>query len=154
MKKYTLIILIAAGLIACTKDKKISQPSLSTGDYFMIGNSPGFINVMTYNYYKIQGNYIYKADTLINGQYIFSSTPLSNDKFLIAKPAMDSLPQYLISNPNQSFGNPNYADQGLYYIEMNRNNIKTHWILDPTSTTTPTAVQNYIQQLSNIISQL
>jgi hypothetical protein len=154
MKKYAFIILIATGLIACSKDKPVTVPSNAISDYFIIGHSPGFINVMTYNYYKIQGDFVFKADTLINGQYIYSSIPLSNYKFLIAKQAIDNLPQYLINNPNQYIGNRDFADQATYYVEMNKNNIKTYWILDPTATSVPAEVQNYVQLLANIISQL
>ena len=152
MKKLILITLIITSFLGCKKDVPVSNSG--NADYFVVGMQPGFVAYDPMKYFQLKNGQIYPADKYVNGDYIFKTTPLSSNKYTIAKPAMDNLPQYLKDNPNKSFTCPNCADEPLFYIEIRQNGVKTYWIIDTLIYTLPAVLQSYAQQLSDILSQL
>lgn len=150
IKYYTclLALLILSG--ACKKE------NATANDHFIFGVYGTFCLSSCGTYYNVKNNQLY-IDTLvkpISGPFTFAPTPLAQSKYQIAKAVQDSLPQYLLSHPNQTFGCPGCTDGPGLYIELVQNGQKTYWNIDDLSTSLPTPVQNYVKQINTALKQL
>jgi hypothetical protein len=85
---------------------------------------------------------------------VYSKSPLSNDKFLLAKQLQGNFPDYLKQRPNQNIGQPNYYDQGGYYVEINENGVLKFWQIDTNLEALPAEIRPWVQQLENVLNQL
>jgi len=107
--------------------------------------------------YKVSNQQLIADSINISKSGIFTFTPyqtLTNAKYLIAKPAKDNLPQYLLDHPNQTFGSPGVADALGIYIELLDNGTKTNWHIDTRINNLPTEIRAYITQVDTILQQL
>ena len=85
---------------------------------------------------------------------IFKSTALNNEKYLIAKPLIDSFPAYLINNPDTTFGCPDCFDQGLLYIELKSNDGIRYWNIVMDENSQPAEIRDYVRKLLTVLSEL
>jgi hypothetical protein len=114
------------------------------------GNCATFFAVKNGKAYADDMNYFYR-----NGEdLVFSPNPLSANKYLKIKELANSMPTYLTSHSNQTFGCPDCRDQGLIYIEKRLNGQKAHWMIDPDKDKQPVEIQNYIDKISTVFNQL
>ena len=85
----------------------------------------------------------------------FKNETLPVDKFNLAKKLLDKFPQYLLFNPNKTFGCPDCADQGGYYIEIKEKNGEVkNWHIDTDTSKQPAEIRAYIEDLRMLLGQL
>lgn len=153
MKNMLLIFALFLFLVSCKDKDNTSEPSQT--EYFIFGTGFGKCVGNCSHFFQINNGKIYPDDMLsAYTQMKFSITPLSNDKYLLAKSLLDSLPQYLINNPNTTIGCPDCADQGKIYIELKSNGVIINWNIDTDSNIYPKEIQSYIAKLKKIVDQL
>ncbi len=152
MKKYILIFILILKLVSCQIDEH-NKPTNT--DYFIFGTGYGECIGNCSHYYSINNGKIYSDDMLAAYELMkFSNTPLSNEKYLLAKPLLDSFPQYLKNNPNITIGCPDCVDQGRIYIEFSQNGQIVHWNIDTIKSNHPKEIKDYLEKLITILDHL
>lgn len=122
----------------------------------VFGEAYGFCGGDCAHFYKLEDNKLY-AD--VENRYSeslpdFSAVPLEEAKFNTAKSLLNNFPEYLLNNPNKTFGCPDCADQGgihLYYKEKGE---VMFWHIDTFEDNQPQEIRTYIMQVRTILDQL
>lgn len=149
MKKLLALIFIIACIAGCKKD---SNTVKLQGD-FSFGVAYGFCVGNCAHFYTVKNGQLY-GDNMdrFNGELSFNDTPLPNDKYEIAKPLMDSFPQFLLNHSDTTLGCPDCTDGGLAYIEIIQHGVKKHWLIDIQRK--PTEIAGYLDKLEAVVTQL
>jgi len=143
-----IVILILSS--SCTKD------NLDNIDSFSFGSAYGFCQGNCANFFIIKDGDIYPDDMdyYPGSSLKFKSEALPNEKYNLAKKLIDGFPEYLIENPNKTFGCPDCADQGGIHIEIEEKGQIKRWHFDTTISNLPTEIREYVQEISNVIEEL
>ncbi len=155
MKKPILLSLVCTLLIffAC---KKSTSPS--PNPYV----NPQLILYTTFDYPPFMSHvflitqYGLYEDSLYTGSNTFSFTApaLDSIKYSIAYPLLSSFPTYLQTDTGGNLGYPGPIGMGSLHLEFTNNNKTVKWNIPANSSTTPTQVQNYINQVNTIFPKL
>jgi hypothetical protein len=154
MLKTVLFLFASLVAFSCNKNDEIDPLKLK-GEYFVFGTSAtGMCGGDCTTLYLIKDGKLYSDRVSNTATLAFNETPLGDDKYQIAKQALDSLPAYLIQNTNQTFGCPDCADQGGFYLQLKNNTTISTWQLDMFKQQNPVQIHPYYELLKNIMNQL
>ena len=149
--KRTLLIFFMIILISgsCEKDDLLDV------EYFAFGTAYGECIGNCAKFYMIKDNSIFPDDIdYYSGALSFSSQKLAEAKYLLAKKLVDDFPQYLVSNPNSTYGCPDCADQGGIHIEIKENNDIKLWHIDTVVANQPEDIRAYISELLGVLAEM
>ena len=143
-----IVILILSS--SCTKD------NLDNIDSFSFGSAYGFCQGNCANFFIIKDGDIYPDDMdyYPGSSLKFKAEALPVEEYNLAKKLIDGFPEYLIENPNKTFGCPDCADQGGIHIEIEEKGQIKRWHFDTTISNLPTEIREYVQEISNVIEEL
>lgn len=150
MKHIMVFALAAALLTACNKNSL----NPATADEFVFGTSYGFCVGDCARFYQIKDTQVY-ADEMDRFDYKtlqFKTTALPADKYQLAKQLLDEFPQYLLNNPDSTFGCPDCSDGGLAYIKLKQHGKVTTWIIDLQRL--QPELTDYVEKMRDVISKL
>lgn len=153
MKIVSFVIVIIMFSASCQDEQ--SEVVLNEGT-LIFGEAFGFCAGDCAHFYKLDDQKLYqdKIETYAGSVPHFDDAILPKAKLDIAAPLANSFPQYLLDNPNKTFGCPDCADQGgvhLYYV---REGEGFYWHIDTAVDNQPAEIRNYIMQVRTIIDQL
>lgn len=149
MSKIIYLLLILFAFNTCKKD-----PAL-TGDYFAFGVAHGFCINNCADFFLIKKNKLYPDDMEhFWGKLTFKNTPLPAQKYESANNLKINFPVYLRQHPDTTFGCPDCVDQGRIYIEIKEKGDIMFWNIDPSKNTQPTEIQNYIENMEEVLEVL
>jgi hypothetical protein len=158
MKQLFPLLLFLTAVASCNKEpsqQSKKETDLASPAFFSFGASYGFCVGDCANFYLIEKQQIFPDDMkILQKPLIFKSTALNNEKYLIAKPLIDSFPAYLINNPDTTFGCPDCYDQGAIYLELKNEEGVKYWNIDMDEKGQPGEIRDYIQQLILVLNQL
>lgn len=145
--KLTVIFLLTT---SCTK------LNLENLDYFAFGNSFGMCQGNCANFFLIKDKSLYPDDmNYYTGTTLkFKSEVLPDDDYNLAQKLVKNFPDYLINNPDKTFGCPDCADQGGIHIELKENGLMKRWHFDTNISNLPDEIQDYVREISVVIEQL
>lgn len=148
-KTFLLLLVLALFLSSCEKNR------LGQDDYFIFGISHGECIGDCVTYYRVHNEMLYGDFMETSGQeYNFDNQHLSNSDYLLAKSLFDEMPEYLLDNPNQTFGCPDCVDQGKVYVELSIDGTKTHWNIDADVDQNPEEIRAFVTLLLETIDSL
>lgn len=149
-------IKIASFLVMLLFLSSCSEDNLDNLDYFAFGNSFGMCQGNCATFFLIKDKSIYPDDMdFYTGSSLkFKAEVLSNEKYDLAQELIENFPDYLIINPDKTFGCPDCADQGGIHIEIQEDGVIKRWHFDTTISNLPTEIQDYVQEISNVIEEL
>jgi hypothetical protein len=144
------VIIFLLFIISCSKD------NLDNLDYFAFGNAFGMCQGNCATFFLIKDKSIYPDDMdyYLGNLLKFKSEVLPDEKYNLAQELIDNFPDYLIKNPNKTFGCPDCADQGGIHIEIQEKGVIKRWHFDTTISNLPAEIQDYVQGISNLIEKL
>ena len=148
--KIISLILLILFFSSCTKD------NLDDIDYFAFGKAYGFCLENCATFFIIKDGNIYpdEMNRYLKDTLIFKSESLPVEKYYLAKKLIDRFPTYLTNNPDKTFGCPDCADQGGIHIEIKEMGQIKRWHFDTNVSNLPVKIQDYVQEISNVIDQL
>lgn len=148
--KIVPLISLLLLLSSCTKD------NLDNLDYFAFGNAYGMCQGNCANFFLVKGESVFpdEMDYYSGTSLKFKSEVLPKEKYNLAKALIEDFPDYLIKNPNKTFGCPDCADQGGIHIEIKEKGQIIRWHFDTTISNIPVEIQEYIQEISDVIEEL
>ena len=148
--KIAPIIATLLILSSCTKD------NLDNLDYFAFGDAYGMCqgNCATFFLLKDKSLYLDDIDYYMGTSLKFKSEVMPNEKYNLAQELIENFPDYLIKNPNKTFGCPDCADQGGIHIEIQEKGVIKRWHFDTTISNLPTEIQDCVLEISNVIEKL
>jgi len=149
MKTFLLFLLVPLLSFTCNKNSATHVES------FSFGTSHCFCASGCVKSFQIKNGQLF-ADKMdkCNDPQQYESTPLPDQKYQLAK-SLQQLPAYLLSNPNQTLGCPDCADQGSINIELkDKNGTVQSWRIDTNKSSQPVEIQEYIKQLLLVLEQL
>ena len=136
-------------IFSCRKD------DLSDIDYFAFGTAYGECFGDCATFYMIKGNYLYPDNIeYYTGSISFKSEPFPDEKFTLAIQLINKFPEYLLDNPDKTFGCPDCADQGGIHIEISDKGKLKKWHIDTTVENQPAEIRSYIELLIGTMRQL
>jgi len=143
-------IVLLLFLSSCTKE------SLDHPDYFAFGNAFGMCQGNCANFFLMKDKSIYpdEMDYYSGTSLKFKSEVLPEEKYNLAKELIENFPDYLLKNPDKTFGCPDCADQGGIHIEIKENGKIMRWHFDTIISNLPAIIQEYVQEISNVIEEL
>ena len=143
-------IVLLLFLSSCTKE------TLDNPDYFAFGNAFGMCQGNCANFFLIKDNSIYpdEMDYYSGTSLKFKSEVLPDEKYNLAKELIENFPDYLLKNPDKTFGCPDCADQGGIHIEIKEKGKIKRWHFDTVISNLPSGIQEYVQQILNVIEEL
>ena len=148
-KNIATILVLLVLLFSCTKD------NLENIEYFSFGDAHGFCLENCANFFMLKDDNVYPDDM---NRYLepmkFKSEPLPVEKYYLARKLIDNFPAYLRNNPGKTFGCPDCADQGGIHVEIKENGQITRWHFDTNISNLPSRIQDYVQEISDVIEQL
>ena len=148
--KLTLLFGLILLLTFCKKDDLLKD------NYFVFGVAYGECNTDCATFYLIENNKIYpdNMNSYYNYPLKFKNDQLTLSNYNLAKKLIDDFPKYLTDNPNKTFGCPDCHDQGGIHINIKENGENKIWHIDPEISKLPLELQNYVQEIQDILSQL
>jgi hypothetical protein len=161
MKKVSLFLsLLAIVCISFTSCKK--DPDLgSVGDYFAFGHFYGFCaGEQCIEIFKLENKQLLEdqMDTYPSeqdkGSRNYASMSFTAEELAMANQLMADLPAELFAESDVVFGCPDCADQGGTYIEIKRDGVQHHWILDNAKNNIPAYLRSYSDQIRLLSNQL
>jgi hypothetical protein len=157
MNRLVLIpIFVLLFTASCSKPgTKIPQ---GDSEYYVIGKAYGMCQGDCATFYSIKQGNAYADDMTrfyrTENELKFKSSPMAADKYKKIKALSGKIPQYLIDHPNQTFGCPDCADQGLIYIETKINGVIKHWMIDTRTADIPAEIRSYTEEVASTLNQL
>lgn len=151
MKRKIIFLILSAGtiLFSCHKDE------LSGNDYLIFGTAYGECTGDCAVFYKITDQKIYQDNMdYYSGTFSFESSELSNEKYNIAKVLAEDIPDYLLNNPDKTFGCPDCADQGGVHVELCKNGETYFWHIDTDISQQPDEIKEYVENLLTVMNAL
>ncbi len=156
MRKIGLLLVIISSTIACHTIKSEiettgSDLSLTFGKYY------GFCAGDCVSLYKISGEQLFEDDLMRFSGWdtpVFKSTPMSNQRYQQAKILLDNFPQDLLQTNVETFGCPNCADQGGYYLEWQKGEVVRRWRIDTNESELPNYLVAYTRQVAQVLDAL
>ena len=146
MKILFLPFLCSALLFGWHKEKKLTEI-----DYLIVGyaNQAWGKNCEAY---KITSGSVFPDSTAC--AFIFNTIPLSEEKFQIARPLLESLPEQLITQTKTAYLCETCSDTGSYYIEFQQDGKTYKFSIDEYAADVPgylSEFQGEIQMLLNTL---
>jgi hypothetical protein len=86
--------------------------------------------------------------------YTFDGVVLTQDKYAIAKQLIDEFPDKLIQDSQDTYGCPDCADQGAYYLQMRNQGETRTWRLDTFTEDLPAWLRSYQQSVQEVLEAL
>lgn len=82
--------------------------------------------------FKIQNEQLFEDDIdwLVNGTIPFQNTPLETSKYEMAKELVDLFPNELLESEKRTYGCPDCADQGGFYLALKEGDTENIWFID------------------------
>ena len=155
MIRFLLLPVFALLVYACSKPSTVPQ---GEGEHFVIGKAYGMCQGDCATFYSIENGIAYTDDMKYfyrtENELKFKTNALPADKYKKIKKLAGQIPQYLIGHPNQTFGCPDCADQGLIYVETKINGVKKHWMIDTRMADIPVEIRSYAEEVVNTLNQL
>ena len=144
---FLLLILLA---MSCEKNDLNPEPTLVFGEAF------GYCVGDCAHFYKINDHQIYKDDIerFWTDPPTFNPAPLSDSEYELAQSLLTNFPEYLLQNPNQTYGCPDCADQGGIYIFYTKGKATNSWRIDTYIDNQPTEIRAYLKELRDVIEAL
>lgn len=156
MKPITFLLFTLLLFSSCKKDQTTSIHPSS----FIFGWCRCYLCMTpepSFEYYEIKDGCIYQ-DSMNNfpGMVpdVFATVPLSNSKYQLAVALINSFPQYLQNNPNQTIGNVNCNTSAAVHIEYTENGQIKTWDIDQDTANQPIAIRAYVAQMDSVFRQL
>lgn len=150
--KVKIAFIIATFLIlsSCTKD------NLDNLDYFAFGDAYGMCQRDCATFFLLKDKKLYSDDMdyYMETSLKFKSEVMSSEKYNLAKELIENFPDYLLQNPNKTFGCPDCIDQGGIHIEIQEKGLTKRWHFDTTISNLPSEIQDYVLEISNVIEEL
>jgi hypothetical protein len=89
-----------------------------------------------------------------NNNFSFTAPALDSIKYSIAYPLLSSFPAYLQNDTGGNLGYPGPIGMGSIHFQYTNNNKTIKWNMPANSSTTPTLVQDYLNQVYIILPKL
>lgn len=147
---YILILLMILLTTSCEKNNLDPDPTLVFGEAY------GYCVGDCAHFYKINDHQIYKDDIerFWTDPPTFNPAPLPASDYELAQSLLTNFPEFLIQNPNQTFGCPDCADQGGIYIFYTNGTATYSWRIDTHVDNQPIEIRDYLKQLRDVIAAL
>ncbi len=156
MKKLAYLTLIGClfVLTACKKDKATEAET----EYFIFGENYGLCGGDCAFLYKLEDGKLYadEVDRLFNdtNTLTFADEPLAPASYTLGVALQESLPDQLVDNPEDTYGCPDCADQGLIYLEWKTGSNIYKRYLDNAEEELPDWLAEYVQDIKAVLDQL
>ncbi len=146
--KFLIVSLIV--ILASTCNKKEVD-----ADKIVFGSSHGFCMGDCAQLYKIENQQLY-ADTIsrMTDDPGFSNTALPAKNYDMAKSLVKNIPAYLYDHANQTFGCPDCADQGVYHLQVMKDNKLMTWKFDGNISANPPEVRAFVTSMRDVLQKL
>lgn len=163
LTQFSLLFFSLCLFIACAEDSSFTEEIAETNiiSYFIFGEYYGECGDNCANLYRIREGELHKDNILFfnpsqEDEDIIFITTAYPEEYLLAKPLLDSLPDslFLTEGSVTTFGCPDCADQGGLILSLERNNIKSRWLLDTNENEWPEFLLPYGQQLKQVLLDL
>jgi hypothetical protein len=148
--KIAPLLVLLFFLSSCAKE------NLGDPDYFAFGNAYGMCLGNCANFFLIKDKSIFPddMDNYMGMSLKFKSEILPDEKYILAQKLIENFPEYLIKNPDKTFGCPDCADQGGIHIEIQDKGVIKRWHFDTTNSNLPAEIRDYVKEISAVIEQL
>jgi hypothetical protein len=150
---WLLCLLVFSTLIvSCDKDTVFPD----TYEYFTFGEyyceCTGTCGVV----YQIKDDAVFPSidSTCTPSQHEFGTSPLISSKYEIANALIDEFPEELLNSDENTYGCPDCADQGGYYIELKSSKITRSWRIDRDIDELPGFLKTYAQTIESTIDEM
>ncbi|MDN5200173.1 hypothetical protein QQ008_02345 [Fulvivirgaceae bacterium BMA10] len=160
MKKTLFLLMISTFLlinISCQEqDCCVSPEKESKIDMLIFGKYAGFCMGNCTRLFKIEGNKLF-ADDVDRGvpdEVPFQSNPLSDAQYQKAKELISNFPTSLITSSEKTFGCPDCADQGGFYIEVKYDGKIHKWNVDTSEDALPDYLVTYTRNINEVMKSL
>ncbi|MBW4891442.1 hypothetical protein KXQ82_17070 [Mucilaginibacter sp. HMF5004] len=132
-----------------------SKSDIDTANYFAFGSHYSFCAGNCSKVFAITGNKLVPVTfTDFNKPLALQTKALADSSYHKAVPLKETFPQYFRDHPNQTFGCPDCADQGGYYIEIMENGKKIYWRVDTSVGQLPVEIREYVTRLATVINSI
>lgn len=142
-------------LIVWSSCQDKDQPKM-TEDMLIFGEAYGYCAGDCAHFFKLENNQL-TADNIERfdgSEPTFSNQAFTSAQYEIATELLESIPEYLLLNANQTIGCPDCADQGGVYLFLTRDAQKYFWNIDTSVSNQPEEIRDYIAQVRSVIDQL
>ncbi len=154
MKIPLCFLLVICSITSCHDDTRDQDTS---GDYLVFGIYHNFCVGNCWHLFRIEGNHLYgdAFDHPRNGEISFQSDPLPDRSYQLATPLLE-IPDAIEESDRDTYGCPDCADQGGYYLEFKNDGVKriVHFDTRLDAYAELTAVVDYVRLLADITTQL
>jgi hypothetical protein len=109
------------------------------------------------HFYKLTPNALFKDDIerfQIAENVSFVTTPMPESKFQKARVLLTEFPYALLGEDADTFGCPDCADQGGYYLELRREGKTYRWRIDTREEELPSYLVAYTRRMNMVLEQL
>jgi hypothetical protein len=157
MKYLTSALLAFFALVTLTNcDKEEARVLPSNFDSFTFGKHFCFCTSTCAILYEISEDALRagKGIGCIPQDYTFDGVILAQDKYEIAKQLIDEFPVKLIQDSQETYGCPDCADQGAYFLQMRNQRETRTWRLDTRIEDLPASLQAYQQSIQEVLDAL
>ncbi len=158
MNRWSLVMIcfVALSLLSAECQKDNIQPNLfGDNPVFIFGTSYGHCMGNCVNLYKIVDGKIY-PDLLDRGNpadATFSEMPLSDVDYQLALPVMAQFPEALWE-AKSPIGCPDCADQGAYFIQVEKEGEVFQWLIDRDEEKLPEYLKPYTKLMGKVVNDL
>jgi hypothetical protein len=154
--RLSIIGIVLSAICSCQKDPSIE---LQQSDYLIFGHFYGeCIGETCVEIFRLEQDRLYEdrkdAYPTSDNFYVGNYAELSAQKFALAKDLFDIFPHELLDETNKVIGQPDAGDWGGLYIEYNYNGVRRFWLVDKMKRNVPAKYHNFIDKVSEKISQL
>lgn len=153
MKNKILFLLLAGVWFAACKKAPTPADSL---DYFIFGS--GYCHCISDcgTFYQYTPSNLVKGDgqSCQSADYTFKGASLNADAIARAEALLKALPDALYASEETTFGCPDCADQGGYYIEIKKGGVVKSWKIDTNEGALPEFLKPLHQKIRETLEAL
>jgi len=157
MKNYPIVflgILFVLLLGACQKESV--EYTFGDEDYVIFGKYYGECMGDCVHLYRLTTSELFEDDQEwgVPDEFPFFSTSMASSKFEAAKHLLGSIPKDLKSASQSTYGCPDCADQGGFYLELMEDGEKRKWHIDVWDEGQSSEIINYKAQIDLVVNDI
>ena len=152
------MILVASLLAvpACNKDSLGFDGHLDKDDYLIFGIYHGECLGDCLRLFKLENGQLFADDRDwgFERPIPFMTTPLDESAYHLAEPLFTGFPEALLESDQRTYGCPDCADQGGYYLELRDGGKVNIWHIDTRDEDQGPDILGYKAALQDVLDQL